>query len=112
MDLRFKRGGGRMNNKDMKSLQIKCKDAGKDLFRYIASVEFNTPYDEVTVDQRAIAKDMFRHYLYDRKAETSEWLWVGFDEDKLKWSCRNCGRGVENQENFCPNCGARMVVEE
>lgn len=38
-----------------------------------------------------------------------EWLWLGFDDgNSHKWSCSLCGRGVENQENFCPNCGADM----
>lgn len=38
-----------------------------------------------------------------------EWLWLGFDDgDSRRWSCSLCGRGVKNQENFCPNCGADM----
>lgn len=40
-----------------------------------------------------------------------EWLWVGGNGDRIKWSCCKCGRGVEHQENFCPQCGRRMKVE-
>lgn len=67
-----------MTNKDMKSLQIKCKDEGKDLFRYIASVKFNTPYDEVTVDQRSAAKVMLLDYLYGDSEDESTALQFTF----------------------------------
>lgn len=60
-----------MTNKYMKSLQIKCKDTGKDLFRYIASVEFNTPYDKITTDQRSAAKVMLLNYLYGDSEDES-----------------------------------------
>jgi len=41
-----------------------------------------------------------------------EWVWVGHDGAKLKWSCSRCGRSVEDQENFCPNCGRPMKKGE
>ena len=51
--------------------------------------------------------------LLEKKREEiskSEWLWVGFDKrSKIKWSCPKCGRGVEKLENFCPNCGVRLM---
>ena len=38
-----------------------------------------------------------------------EWLWLGDNPSPShKWSCNKCGRGVKEQENFCPNCGAEM----
>ena len=38
-----------------------------------------------------------------------EWLWLGDNPNpNHKWSCNKCGRGVKEQENFCPNCGAKM----
>lgn len=49
-----------------------------------------------------------REKLLDELRPKGEWLWVGFDNDRLKWSCNQCGRGVEIQENFCPQCGLRM----
>lgn len=53
-------------------LQTNCLSEGKDLYRYIASVEFNIPYDEVTVDQRSAAKVMLLNYLYgDSKDEST-----------------------------------------
>lgn len=67
-----------MTNKNMKSLQIKCKDVGKDLFRYIASVEFNTPYDKITIDQRSAAKDMLLNYLYGDSEDESTVLQFTF----------------------------------
>ena len=67
-----------MTNKDMKSLQIKCIDEGKDLYTYIASVEFSTPYDEVTVDQRSAAKVMLLNYLYGDSEDESTALQFTF----------------------------------
>ena len=38
-----------------------------------------------------------------------EWIWLGDNPNpEHKWSCNKCGRGVKEQENFCPNCGADM----
>ena len=43
-----------------------------------------------------------------------EWLWLGDNPNRYNptqshsWSCNKCGRGVKEQENFCPNCGAKM----
>lgn len=38
-----------------------------------------------------------------------EWIWLGDNPNSdHKWSCNQCGRGVKEQENFCPNCGADM----
>lgn len=42
-----------------------------------------------------------------------EWLWLGDNPNpNHKWSCNKCGRGVKEQENFCPNCGADMRCAE
>lgn len=44
----------------------------------------------------------------------SEWIFLGDNPNRdnpnlnHKWSCNKCGRGVKEQENFCPNCGAKM----
>ena len=35
--------------------------------------------------------------------EDSDW-WRGY-------VCDKCGKAVNQRENFCPNCGARMVTE-
>ena len=43
-----------------------------------------------------------------------EWIFLGDNPNRdnpnpnHKWSCNKCGRGVKEQENFCPNCGADM----
>lgn len=38
-----------------------------------------------------------------------EWLWLcDAPNAKYKWSCNKCGRGVKEQENYCPKCGAKM----
>lgn len=42
-----------------------------------------------------------------------EWIWLGDNPNSNhKWSCNKCGRGVKEQENFCPNCGAAMRGKE
>lgn len=45
--------------------------------------------------------------------EEGEWLWLGGDDliRNHKWSCSKCGRGVKEQENYCPNCGLKMKKE-
>lgn len=49
----------------------------------------------------------------DYERPTGERLWLGFDDgDSRKWSCSFCGRGVVNQENFCPNCGRKKQVKD
>lgn len=46
----------------------------------------------------------------ERPKLTGEWLWLGDNPNSNhKWSCNKCGRGVKEQENFCPNCGAQMI---
>lgn len=38
-----------------------------------------------------------------------EWIWLcDTPNSKYKWSCNKCGRGVKEQENYCPNCGIKM----
>ena len=43
-----------------------------------------------------------------------EWIFLGDNPNRdnpnqsHSWSCNKCGRGVKEQENFCPNCGADM----
>lgn len=47
------------------------------------------------------------------RTRKGEWIWLGDNPSpNHKWSCIKCGRGVKEQENFCPNCGARMVRNE
>lgn len=46
---------------------------------------------------------------YFEERPQGEWLWLGDNPNSNhKWSCSKCGRGVKEQENFCPNCGADM----
>lgn len=38
-----------------------------------------------------------------------EWIWLGDNPSpNHKYSCNKCGRGVKEQENFCPSCGVKM----
>ena len=59
-------------------LQTNFLSEGKDLYTHIASVEFNTPYDEVTVDQRSEAKVMLLNYLYGDSEDESTALQFTF----------------------------------
>ena len=39
--------------------------------------------------------------------------WIDREEyDADRWKCSECGRTEQYQENFCPNCGARMEGSE
>ena len=61
---------------------------------------------ELTDEERLTVDDLSSLELEKPKGE---WLWLGFDDgDSRKWSCNKCGRGVKEQENFYPNCGAKM----
>lgn len=40
-----------------------------------------------------------------------EWL-EAREEDPCWYRCSECGRLYDLDENYCPNCGARMEVEE
>lgn len=36
--------------------------------------------------------------------------WLEYDVEEY-WQCSNCGSNMFSPTNFCPNCGARMKVE-
>ena len=56
------------------------------------------------VEQSLIALAM----PYEERPQ-GEWIWLGDNPNpEHKWSCNKCGRGVKEQQNFCPNCGADM----
>ena len=40
--------------------------------------------------------------------------WVGIDDFPHEtWECDRCGRIIEgDRENYCPNCGSRMDLDE
>ena len=48
------------------------------------------------------------------KRAECEWIFLGDNPNRdnpnsnHKYACSNCGRGVKEQENFCPNCGVKM----
>ena len=45
----------------------------------------------------------------EKARSQGKWLWLGDNPNpNHKWSCNKCGRGVKEQENFCPNCGLKM----
>ena len=39
-----------------------------------------------------------------------DWLWTGFHDDSVKWSCSLCGGVVTHQVSICPNCKAKMQL--
>lgn len=50
----------------------------------------------------------------DFEPKQGEWIFLGDNPNRdnpnqsHSWSCNKCGRGVTEQENFCPNCGLKM----
>ena len=77
----------------------------------------------VETDIEAVAKDAYEQGYTDGWKERfgepderpeGEWIFLGDNPNRdnpspsHKWSCNKCGRGVKEQENFCPNCGAKM----
>lgn len=56
------------------------------------------------------ADDQSFQELLDDLRPKGEWIWLGDNPNSdHKWSCNQCGRGVKEQENFCPHCGADMI---
>ena len=71
-----------------------------------------TNYNELRDGQEFYANGYKKGYE-DAKKEferpQGEWLWLGDSLDpNHRWSCNKCGRGVKEQENYCPTCGAQM----
>lgn len=71
-----------------------------------------TNYNELRDGQEFYANGYKKGYE-DAKKEferpQGEWFWLGDSSDpNHRWSCNKCGRGVKEEENFCPNCGIRM----
>ena len=75
-------------------------DIGKDYYEMIKqNVEHGQDYEYFKIIANGIP--------YEERQ--GEWLWLGDNPNpNHKWSCNKCGRGVKEQENFCPNCGAKM----
>ena len=59
-------------------------------------------------DKEYLIKAVKNGKPYDERSQ-GKWLWLGDNPNpNHKWSCNKCGRGVKEQENFCPNCGLKM----
>ena len=43
--------------------------------------------------------------------QTGHWKPVEDSDCWRGYICDKCGKAVNQRENFCPNCGARMVTE-
>jgi rubrerythrin len=43
--------------------------------------------------------------------KTGHWIDQGYKEEWWEeyYKCSNCGAGIVGRDNYCPNCGARMV---
>lgn len=69
----------------------------------LPTIEFKEEYKKYRE-----ALDLAIKALEDERPQ-GEWLWLGDNPNtNHKWSCNKCGRGVKEQEKFCPNCGADM----
>ena len=54
-------------------------------------------------------------YGYSGYSE-GKWIMGKYTDDDLRYNdysyrCNRCGKIVDFEENYCPNCGARMVKE-
>ena len=57
-------------------------------------------------DAQAIALDMAIEALQEHK--TGRWI----RRHSKMWECSECERGCRWRENYCPDCGAKMEVDE
>ena len=49
-----------------------------------------------------------------RKAKHGKWEFIGTDKISNVFKCSNCALriGLQKETDYCPNCGARMFLEE
>jgi len=61
-------------------------------------------------------KEAFNMAISALERQTGEWIdREVYDADRWKccrWKCSECGRTELYKENFCPNCGAKMVESQ
>lgn len=70
--------------------------------------------EDIYIDEECV-RDVVRGIL---KKHSGRWEWN--NEDEFFYSCSNCGHKaygntaeiVSGLYNYCPNCGAKMEVEE
>ena len=86
---------------------IKRKTALEDFERCNAENPNWTPQRVKTLLLRQPAADV---------AEVVHWRWIWNEEGEIDWEqfyrCSNCGNKEYWESNFCPNCGAKMDLEE
>ena len=47
-----------------------------------------------------------------RPVRRGNWRWCGEDRRNDTYQCSECGRMNMDDSNYCPNCGAKMILEE
>lgn len=94
---------------------MKIELTTEEVERLCKCIYFSTFEDDNVDTAEFHARRILFNKLYKalREAEKAipqgEWIWLGDNPNpNHKWSCNKCGRGVKEQENFCPNCGANM----
>lgn len=70
MVLRARANGNYKLNKIIEA----CKEDGRDIYKAVASAIYETPYDAVTFEQRAKAKEWLLHTLYSKSDKSIEEL--------------------------------------
>lgn len=73
----------------------------------------STPCDEVAAIRSIPAADV-------REVKRGKWEYTKINYDDYAWVCSVCGETwvlndgtpAENNMNYCPNCGARMVNDD
>lgn len=69
--------------------------------------------EQILVDRDDVVKIFADHVRAERKK--GEWIDETFEPWGLvyhPYKCDQCGEHSETISNFCPNCGAKMEVEE
>lgn len=56
-------------------------------------------------------KDVTRLLSLPSAEKTGKWIYLG-DGYRCPWSCSKCGSCKEEQTDYCPDCGAKMEVED
>lgn len=69
--------------------------------------------DKSTIHQRLVSEISGVEPVYAELVKYAFWKFRGDRAivDGKDWECSNCRKAQRCKENYCPNCGARMVEE-
>lgn len=67
----------------------------------------------ISAEYKSAYQQGYSDAMRDFRKEPKTGYWIDRDVyDADRWKCSECGRTEPYKENYCPNCGCRMVDEQ